>query len=169
MTLSSITPRFLAPLASRAGWGLATPALMSPYLLHDHFRDVKNHLSPRYELTNDKDKFEVSISVPGLKPEDIDVTVHEDKVLSIRGGIEEKDTDTGHLMTSNFSQSFSLDPATQIENLTANLKDGILHVMAPKDVKKLEENVRKIAVNYVQAGGDQNVLHDGVKETVESA
>merc|ERR1712154_101929 len=48
--------------------------------------------------------------------------------------------------TSKFSQSFSLDPAVDLENLSATLNDGVLIVSAPKDMTRIEENVRKIPI-----------------------
>merc|ERR1712232_510612 len=45
-----------------------------------------------------------------------------------------------------FSKTFSLDKTVDEEKLTATVKNGILTVSAPKDLKKLEENVRRIPV-----------------------
>merc|ERR1711907_424211 len=48
--------------------------------------------------------------------------------------------------TSKFSQSFYLDPTVDVDNFTATLKNGVLVVSAPKDLAKLEENVRRIPI-----------------------
>merc|ERR1712232_1325208 len=45
-----------------------------------------------------------------------------------------------------FSKTFSLDKTVDEEKLTATVKNGILTVSAPKDLKKLEENIRRIPV-----------------------
>mmetsp|Transcript_16564 Transcript_16564/g.18893 ORF Transcript_16564/g.18893 Transcript_16564/m.18893 type:complete len:107 (-) Transcript_16564:113-433(-) len=51
--------------------------------------------------------------------------------------------------TSNFSKSFSLDPTVDVDKFTASLKNGVLSVSAPKDLAKLEENVRRIPITSV--------------------
>merc|ERR1719157_421948 len=51
--------------------------------------------------------------------------------------------------TSNFSKTFSLDPTVDVDKFTASLKNGVLNVSAPKDLAKLEENVRRIPITSV--------------------
>merc|ERR1712017_56154 len=61
--------------------------------------------------------------------------------------------------TSKFSQTFSLDPTVDVESFTATLNNGVLVVSAPKDLAKLEENVRKIHITPLEeilAEADQN-------------
>lgn len=119
--------------------------------------------SPRYEIVNDDEKFQLAIAVPGLKMEDLNVKV-EDNVLTVSGHTEmkkgspeesaEADKDESKPKThyysftsSDFSQSFSLrDPAIDVDQLTAKLENGVLLVSAPKDMKRLEENVRTIPI-----------------------
>ena len=101
--------------------------------------------SPRYEIIDDETKFQVAVDVPGLKPDDIHVSM-EDNVLTIRGSREQ--TNDNYNFSSRFSQSFSLDNTIEVDKLTADLKDGILVVQAPKDLKQLEDNVRKIPIMY---------------------
>merc|ERR1712232_778366 len=48
--------------------------------------------------------------------------------------------------TSKFSKTFSLDQTVDVDKFTASLKNGVLTVAAPKDLEKLEENVRRIPV-----------------------
>merc|ERR1712232_101149 len=48
--------------------------------------------------------------------------------------------------TSKFSKTFSLDQTVDVDKFTASLKNGVLTVSAPKDLQKLEENVRQIPV-----------------------
>merc|ERR1712188_287123 len=48
--------------------------------------------------------------------------------------------------SSKFSKTFSLDQTVDVEKFTASLKNGVLTVSAPKDLAKLEENVRRIPV-----------------------
>ena len=106
-----------------------------------------SYTSPRYEIMNTEDTFQVSVDVPGVKPEDIDVVFENDRsVLSIRGSRSSTNEDESWSFTSQFSQSFSVNPSIDVENLTASLKNGVLVIAAPKDLKQIEENIRKIPV-----------------------
>ena len=89
--------------------------------------------------------------------EDIDVSL-EDNVLTIRGQrevmqrSESKDAESSSSMIKKFSQSFSLnDPTIVVEKITANLENGVLIVAAPKDIKRIEENIRKIPITSTTA------------------
>merc|ERR1712025_270319 len=60
-----------------------------------------------------------------------------------------------------FSKSFSLDKTVDVDKFTASLNNGVLVVSAPKDLEKLEENVRRIpitaAASVLAADNDENV------------
>lgn len=99
--------------------------------------------SPRYEITDSDNKFQLAVDVPGVKIENIDVSL-EDGVLTVSGHREA--TDPNYSFKSRFSQSFSLDPAVDVDKFTADLKNGVLTVAAPKDLKKIEANIRKIPI-----------------------
>jgi len=101
--------------------------------------------SPRFELTNTADKFEIAVDVPGVKASDINVNIEKDgQILTLSGHRETKKE--GFQYSSRFSQSFALDGAVDPEKLTANLHNGVLVVSAPKDLKRIEESVKKIPI-----------------------
>lgn len=105
--------------------------------------------SPRYEIVNDDEKFQIAVDVPGVKMEDIHVSLENDNsVLSI-SGVREASGES-YRFTSKFSQSFSLDPSIDIDKFSANMKDGVLVVTAPKDMKRLEQSVRNIPITLHQ-------------------
>ena len=104
--------------------------------------------SPRYEIIDNNEKFQLTIEVPGVKMEDIDVSL-EEGVLTVSGKREAKDDEKHYRYSSQFSQSFSIDPSVEVDKFTANLNNGVLVVGAPKDLKKIEESVRKIVVNQL--------------------
>ena len=112
-------------------------------------------VSPRYEITDQEDKVQISLDVPGVQAEDINVTIEDDgKVLSVSAQ-RQKVGENGSY-TSRFSQSFALDPTVDIENFSANLENGVLIVTAPKDLQRIEQNIRKIPV--VQGDGDSSTI-----------
>jgi len=117
-------------------------------------------ISPRYEITDSDQAIQISLDVPGVAPEDMDVTVEDGNLLTITGQRTQSER-----FQNKFSQQFSLDPAVDVNQLSAQLTNGVLGVTAPKDMKQLEENIRKIPI---QAGVDASVTIDsGSKSTDE--
>merc|ERR1712232_176147 len=79
----------------------------------------------------------------GVKEEDIDIKL-EDNLLTVQG--QRTASSESSQFTSKFSKTFSLDQTVDVDKFTASLKNGVLTVSAPKDLEKLEENVRRIPV-----------------------
>ena len=101
----------------------------------------------RYELVDDDKKFELTLDVPGVKMDDIDITLDkQDRFVTVRGERKSKEDNT--VSMSSFSQTFSLDPSVDVDSLSASLNDGVLVVSATKDMEKLEaaNPVRKIPI-----------------------
>ena len=93
--------------------------------------------SPALDAFEDKDKYTVCIEVPGLKKDDLNVTVH-DGVLTISGERKtEKDVKEGtahrtERFYGKFSRSVSLPAAVRADKVSAAYKDGVLTVEVPK-------------------------------------
>lgn len=121
------------------------------------FQEVPQIASPRYELVDNDEKFQLSVDVPGVKIEDIDVSM-EDGYLTVSG--QRSSSNDSSRFTSKFSQTFSLDAAVDVDKFTASLSDGVLVVAAPKDMKRIEENITKIPV--VQ-GRPEEAVEDTLK------
>lgn len=109
---------------------------------------------PRYEIVDDNKVFKLSIDVPGIKPEDMSISL-EDGYLTVRGQRASSDDNTQ--FSSQFSQTFSLDPAIDLDGIKANLENGVLTISAPKDMAKLEENVRRIPITSSTTTEEQDV------------
>merc|ERR1712137_1336594 len=106
--------------------------------------DLNKGPSLQYEITNNDEVFSISLDVPGVDPANIDVSVLND-VLTLSGS---RETETS---SYKFKKSFALDPLVVVEKLSANLENGVLLVSAPKDVKKPEEEVKKIPITVGKA------------------
>lgn len=105
--------------------------------------------SPKYEITNTDEKFELAVDVPGVKASDVNITLENDgQVLAISGEREAKGDNYSY--SSKFYQSFSLDPAIITEKFDANIKDGVLVITAPKEVKKIEASSQKIPITVAE-------------------
>merc|ERR1712238_200198 len=109
-------------------------------------QQVNRYPSQPYELIDNNEKFELKVDVPGVKEEDIDIKLDDGK-LTIQG--QRVSMSEMSRFTSNFSKTFSLDPTVDVDKFTASLKNGVLSVSAPKDLAKLEENVRRIPITSV--------------------
>merc|ERR1712232_727544 len=109
-------------------------------------QQVIRYPSQRYELIDNNEKFELKVDVPGVKEEDIDIKIDDGK-LTIEG--QRMAASETSEFTSKFSKTFSLDPTVDVDQFSANLKNGVLIVSAPKDLAKLEENIRRIPITSV--------------------
>ncbi len=93
--------------------------------------------SPALDAFEDKDKYVVSLELPGMKREDISVTVH-DGVLTVSGERKsEQDAKTGAVHRSEryygkFTRSVSLPPTAKTDKVAASYKDGVLQIELPK-------------------------------------
>lgn len=125
-----------------------------------------NHGYPsnRYQLIDNDEKFQLTVDVPGVKEEDIDIKL-DDGQLTVTG--QRRSVSEFSRFASKFSQSFYLDPTVDVDSFTATLTDGVLVVSAPKELSKLEENVRRIPITPLEdIVGEENV-HEDIDASVE--
>jgi HSP20 family protein len=110
-----------------------------------------NGWAPAVDLYEDKDNFTVKAELPGLKREDIDVSLNEGAlVISGERKAEQKFDEAGTHRVERFFGRFSrtiLLPATvNADKIAAQYKDGVLTVTLPKSEeakpKQIEINVK---------------------------
>lgn len=82
------------------------------------------------------DEYTIKATLPGVKPEDIEVT-YEAGVLTIRGEVAEEKEVKGECLVQErrfgkFSRSISLPGTIVPDKIVANLKDGVLTLRVPK-------------------------------------
>jgi len=108
-------------------------------------------LSMALNVSETQDEYIVEAVLPGLRPEDVDITI-QDNVLTIRGETR-KEQQSGskqanfHVMErryGRFSRSVSLPSVVKVDEVRATLENGILHLEIPKAE---EVKPRKIAVS----------------------
>jgi HSP20 family protein len=96
-------------------------------------------------MWQDDDHLFVEAEMPGLSDNDIEVTVHNDR-LSIRG---ERKPDEGREYLYNgrsygrFERTITLPEAVKADDVQATLTDGVLHVALPKSP---EAKPKRIAI-----------------------
>lgn len=105
---------------------------------------VLRQSSPGYEVNESNDKYRIAVDVPGIKASDMSVELEDNgKVLRISGG--RKLVKDGETSETKFVKRFTIGNNIDIDNLSANLSDGVLVLTAPKK-KEEEKQVRKIAI-----------------------
>jgi len=93
--------------------------------------------SPALDVFDDKDNFVVTVELPGLKKEEINLSIH-DGVLTISGERKhERDEKEGSTFRSEryfgkFQRSVTLPAAVDANKVAATYKDGVLTVELPK-------------------------------------
>lgn len=92
---------------------------------------------PPADVFEEGDVVVVKAELPGLAKEDLEVRVSGD-VLTISGTkekeekIERKDYHRYERSSGSFSRSLALPAEVELEKITAQLKDGVLEIRAPK-------------------------------------
>ena len=118
--------------------------LMDRLLRWEPFRDdfsavpswTGGEFMPRFDVKETKDAYVLKADLPGLKDEDVDVSLNGN-VLTISGKREEEHRDEGEQYYAmersygSFARSFSLPDSVDGEQVSADLKNGVLTVRLP--------------------------------------
>ncbi len=103
---------------------------------------------PAVELTEENGAYRLTAELPGIRREDIDITL-EDNVLTLKGKKQEEKEEKDkqyHISErryGEFQRSFLLPRSVATDEIRAEMKDGVLTVVLPK----LQEAVgRKIEI-----------------------
>lgn len=128
---------------------------MRDWMRWDPFREMAPLLGrterewmPAFEVRENKDAYVFTADVPGMKPEDIEVSLTGNR-LSISGKREsqkEHKDDTYYTYErsyGSFSRAFTLPEGIDTEHLKSELKDGVLTLVVPK---KPEAQAKKIPI-----------------------
>lgn len=106
--------------------------------------------SPKVNVSENDKEIEVSVEVPGMEQNDVDITLRDD-MLMIRGEKkqekEEKDKEYYYVERSygSFCRTLQLPCEVDREKVNASYKKGVLRINLPKS-EEIKENVRKIEV-----------------------
>jgi len=112
------------------------------------------------DVTEDNDEYVVTAAVPGVAPEDIDISI-EDDVLTISGDFEdkrkkeEKNYVRQELRYGSFRRSLRLPPTVDADKAHASFEQGMLRLQLPK---RPEAKARSIKIT------PQGVIEGGKKE-----
>ena len=139
-------------------------AQMSPMLAHAlglHARQQGNDRTatawaPALDISERKDAYLVTVELPGLKPEDLDITM-EDGLLTIQGERQfahdssEQQFHRVERRYGAFRRSITLPAHVMAEGIQASFEDGVLQILVPKAE---EAKPKRIQVRPGRDGGN---------------
>lgn len=122
----------------------------------DPFREMEPYLPgiakeafvPSFEVRENKDAFVFKADLPGVKGEDLDISITGDR-LQIKGKRDvesESKEDTIYMYErcyGDFTRTFTLPTGADAEHARSELKDGVLTLVIPK---KASATAKKIPV-----------------------
>lgn len=114
-------------------------------------RELDTFFSPRVDIKENKDHYEITAELPGVKKEDLHLSL-EEGVLTIEAETrqENKEEKEGKVIRQErrygkYSRSFNLGSGIHEADITAEFEDGILTVKAPK-IPEVAPQKRRIEV-----------------------
>jgi len=103
---------------------------------------------PAVNIVENKDDFKISLAVPGMKKEDLNIDV-DGNIITISSEKEESKESKDDNYTrreynySSFSRSFTLPEAVNKEKIDAAYQDGVLNLRLPKKDEAKNNGSRK--------------------------
>lgn len=112
-------------------------------------RRTEPTFAPRFDVKESKEGFVFHADLPGIKDEDVQISVTGNQltIAGKRDAEEKKDTEDYHVLErshGSFSRTFTLPETADLEKVKAELKDGVLTVSLPK---RTESQPRRITIN----------------------
>lgn len=110
---------------------------------------------PELDVKESKDRYTICADVPGMKDEDVEVSLEGNR-LTIRGQREEERREEGeqrYVMErsyGSFTRSFTLPETADLEGIQAELKEGVLRIEIPK---RAGVSSRHIPISGKASGG----------------
>ena len=115
-------------------------------------QSVRKARIPAVDVAETDTAYQVKAELPGIRKEDLDVTV-DDGVLTIKAehNDNQEQTENGQLIRQErsyekFARSLRLGANVDEETITAEYRDGVLHITLPK---AKEVQPRKVEVSVV--------------------
>ena len=115
-------------------------------------RPVRKARIPAVDVAETDTAYQVKAELPGIRKEDLDVTV-DDGVLTIKAehNDNQEQTENGQLIRQErsygkFARSLRLGANVDEETITAEYRDGVLHITLP-NAKEVQP--RKVEVSVV--------------------
>lgn len=112
---------------------------------------IADWFAPASEAGTDKQGYRIDLELPGVKQEDVDITVH-DHTITVKGEKREhSEREEGNVFFCErqygaFQRTFRLPPDADADSIAAEFADGLLTLRVPR-VTEQKPGARKIAIN----------------------
>ena len=134
-------------------YDIFSPSLFKDFFEDDIFNDSFFHRRavPPVNVSEDKDKYLIEVSVPGVEKENIKI-VRNNEVLTISyeqktsSDYKEKNYFKREFQMQSFSRSFNLPADVILDKISSEHKDGVLSISLPKQEVKSVEDVVDIEI-----------------------
>ena len=114
-------------------------------LVHHFFGDedrqaARANFAPSVNVAETETQYEVTVDLPGIKAEDVNVELHEGQVV-ISGKRADEKEETGKTFHrverqyGEFRRTISLPVQIDEQKISASYKDGVLSIVLPKSEK----------------------------------
>lgn len=103
----------------------------------DNSNMATSRWAPAVDIHEEKDKYVIEADLPGIKPDDIEVSI-TNGTLSIKGERKEENKVDGQSYSrieriyGNFHRQFTLPDVADSENIKADYENGVLILSIPK-------------------------------------
>ena len=109
--------------------------------------------TPSVNIVEHDNQFVMQLAAPGLEKSDFNINIENDYlVISTEKKTEKEETSNNGKFTrrefnySSFKRSFPLDDKINVEGISANYENGVLHITLPKK----EETVKKPGTTTIE-------------------
>jgi HSP20 family protein len=132
--------------------GLGIPSLRLAATQHDWpAKDAITAYRPQIDVSGDDRQYEITLDVPGLSENDLSIEISGD-MLIVRGQKDETNEQQGKQFYSversygAFQRTLSLPTDANADDIQANLKDGVLRLVIPREQSEQTE-VKRINIS----------------------
>ena len=117
------------------------------------------------DVTTDADRLTIEAALPGIKPEDVDITVENGTVTISGKTTEERKAEEGsyvlqEIRRGSFSRTVSLPTGLEADKATATFENGILRLEIPKAE---QVKPRTIKISPVSNGHGERTIDQPVE------
>lgn len=112
--------------------------------------------SPALNISDQKDKYVITLELPGMSQENVEISVNNDDILTITGekkSEEEKESESFCVKECHyglFRRDIPLPQDTDKDGIEATFDNGILKLNLPKKEKEKELKSKKIEIKKME-------------------
>lgn len=126
--------------------------------------------APVMEIVEDDERYSISAEMPGVKPEDVELTVN-DGMLTLTGEKKRthEDTQSGWSERSYgiYQRNLQLPQDIDEDAIEADFRDGVVNIALPRVAKKAKG--RRIELKTASKKSESTLIDDNTNKVLENA